>query len=148
MKTILKLEDFYFTYKGNSKYTLNGINLDIKEGEALGIIGESGSGKTTLLLSILGLLFSKGNSLGKIYFDEQLLDKEEKYKILRWKDISMVFQNQLDVFNPKITVGEHIYELLDNLKRKEKYNRVKELFTMVRLDKNLLKVILMSYQVE
>ena len=139
MKTILKLEDFYFTYKGNSKYTLNGINLDIKEGEALGIIGESGSGKTTLLLSILGLLFSKGNSLGKIYFDEQLLDKEEKYKILRWKDISMVFQNQLDVFNPKITVGEHIYELLDNLKRKEKYNRVKELFTMVRLDKKFIE---------
>lgn len=69
MKTILKLEDFYFTYKGNNKYTLNNINLDIKEGEALGIIGESGSGKTTLLLSILGLLSSKGNSLGKIYFN-------------------------------------------------------------------------------
>lgn len=51
----------------------------------------------------------------------------------------MVFQNQLDVFNPKITVGEHIYEVLDNLKKKEKYNRVKELFTMVGLDKRFIE---------
>jgi len=76
----LELENIYFTYKGNDKYTLNNINLDVKEGETLGIIGESGSGKTTLLLSILGLLSSEGSYLGNIYFNNQLLDKEHKFK--------------------------------------------------------------------
>ena len=139
MKTILELENIYFTYKGNDKYTLNNINLDVKEGETLGIIGESGSGKTTLLLSILGLLSSKGSHLGNIYFNNQLLDKEYKFKVLRWKEISMVFQNQLDVFNPKITVGEHIYEVLGNLKKKEKFDKVKELFKMVGLDEKFIE---------
>ena len=139
MKTILELENIYFTYKGNDKYTLNNINLDVKEGETLGIIGESGSGKTTLLLSILGLLSSKGDHLGNIYFNNQLLDKEHKFKVLRWKEISMVFQNQLDVFNPKITVGEHIYEVLGNLKKKEKFDKVKELFKMVGLDEKFIE---------
>lgn len=139
MKTILELENIYFTYKGNDKYTLNNINLDIKEGETLGIIGESGSGKTTLLLSILGLLSSEGSYLGNIYFNNQLLDKEHKFKVLRWKEISMVFQNQLDVFNPKITVGEHIYEVLGNLKKKEKFDKVKELFKMVGLDEKFIE---------
>lgn len=139
MRTILKLEDFYFTYKGNEKYALNNINLDIKEGETLGIIGESGSGKTTLLHSILGLLFSKGISSGKLYFDNQLLDKEQKYKILRWKEISMVFQNQLDVFNPKITVGEHISEVLVHSKKEEKYIKIKELFKIVGLNEKFIK---------
>lgn len=138
MRTILKLENIYFRYKGNNRYTLNDINLDVKEGETLGIIGESGSGKTTLLLSILGLLSPKGVCSGNIYFNNELLDKEHKFKVLRWKKISMVFQNQLDVFNRRMTVGEHIYEVLDNLNRKEKYNKVKELFRMVGLDEKFI----------
>ena len=51
----------------------------------------------------------------------------------------MVFQNQLDVFNPKITVGEHIYEVLGNLKKKEKFDKVKELFKMVGLDEKFIE---------
>lgn len=139
MKTILKLNNFYFTYKGNESYTLHDINLEVKEGETLGIIGESGSGKTTLLLSVLGLLSSVGNCSGDIYFKNQLLDKESKFKGLRWKEISMVFQNQLHVFNPRMTVGEHIYEVLDNLSKKEKYNKVKALFRMVGLDEKFIE---------
>lgn len=139
MKTILKLENYCFNYKNNNKYTLNDINLEIEEGDILGVIGESGSGKTTLLLSILGLLSSKGDYSGKIYFDNELLDQEHKYKILRWKEISMVFQNQLDVFNPKMTVGNHIYEVLDNFKKEERKNKVKELFSMLGLEEKFIE---------
>lgn len=139
MKTILKLENFYFKYKESTKYTLNNINLEVKDGEVLGIIGESGSGKTTLLLSILGLLFSKGDCSGNIYYNNQLLDKECKFKVLRWKNISMIFQNHMNVFNPQMTVGEHIYEVLDNLKKEEKINKVKELFEMLGLDEKFIE---------
>lgn len=139
MKTILKLEKFCFSYNKTNKYTLKNIKFEVKEGEILGIIGESGSGKTTLLFSILGLLFSKGQCSGNIYYNNQLLDEEYKFKMLRWKEISMIFQNQLDAFNPRLTVGEHIYEVLKNLTKKEKINRVIELFRLLKLDEKFIQ---------
>jgi ATP-binding cassette, subfamily B, bacterial PglK len=52
----LSLSDISYKYPGSNVFSLKGINLDIKAGEAIGIIGQSGSGKTTLIDLILGLL--------------------------------------------------------------------------------------------
>jgi ATP-binding cassette, subfamily B, bacterial PglK len=55
-KNAITLTNVYFKYKENGAFVLNDINLKIKKGEKLGIIGKSGSGKSTLLDLIMGLL--------------------------------------------------------------------------------------------
>ena len=51
----LQLENVSFVYPGSEKKVLNNINLHIKEGEKVAIVGENGSGKTTLLYLLLGI---------------------------------------------------------------------------------------------
>ena len=67
-KKEIKLKDINFAY--DKKYVLKEINLEIKKGEKVGVIGESGSGKSTLIDLIIGLYRPKS---GKIYIDENEL---------------------------------------------------------------------------
>ena len=69
----LKLENVSFMYPNAKQKALKNINLNIKRGESIGIIGESGSGKTTLIDSILGML--EPNS-GEIYLNGAPLKQE------------------------------------------------------------------------
>ena len=55
-ETVIKLENVSFTYNGNSEPTVKNINLEVKKGEFIGLIGPTGSGKTTLLNLIAGVL--------------------------------------------------------------------------------------------
>ncbi len=70
-KKEIKLKDVSFAY--DKKYVLKDINLEIKKGEKVGIIGESGSGKSTLVDLIIGLYRPKS---GKIYIDENELNEK------------------------------------------------------------------------
>ncbi len=139
MNTIVKFRDFYFKYRGNNKYALNNINLDVREGEIFGIIGESGSGKTTLLFSILGLLYDKGKKSGEIFYKEKKYESLTEIKKIRWKEIAIVFQNQLEIFNPRLTIEGHIFELISHLSQEEKEKRINDLFDLVKLDKRFMK---------
>jgi ABC-type oligopeptide transport system ATPase subunit len=74
MKKIIKLRNLSVQYKkGISTITaLNQVNLDIFEGEKLGVVGESGSGKSTLAKGVMRL----EHSLGQIYFEDKLINNE------------------------------------------------------------------------
>jgi peptide/nickel transport system ATP-binding protein len=96
---------------------LNGVSLNVKRGEVVGIVGESGSGKTTLGLAILGLLDSPPTEIvsGSVVFDGKglfNLSSEEMAKI-RGTGISMVFQEPLDSLNPVYKVQSQIEESVD-----------------------------------
>ncbi len=82
----------YFTYQPNSPYethVLKNINLEIKEGEFVGLIGHTGSGKSTLIQHFNGLLKP---SAGKVFVDGQdITQKGMKLKAIRQK-VGMVFQ--------------------------------------------------------
>jgi ATP-binding cassette, subfamily B, bacterial PglK len=69
----LKIKNVSFTYPNAKKEALKHINLTIKRGDSIGIMGESGSGKTTLIDTILGLLVPDS---GEIYFNDVSLTKE------------------------------------------------------------------------
>lgn len=105
---MLKIEGLNVSY--NSERILNGIDLEIKAGETLAIIGESGAGKTTLGLSIMGLL--NGNASGMIAFDgrDLLSLSKDEMRELRWNRIAMVFQNADNVLNPVYTVLDQVLE--------------------------------------
>jgi len=89
---------------------LHGINLTLKRGESLSIVGESGGGKTTLGLSIIGLV--EGTVRGEILFDGKNLVAlaEKEWKAIRWNRIAMVFQNVENALNPLYTVLDQVSE--------------------------------------
>jgi len=75
-KRSLKLENVFYQYK-NGKFALKNINLEIKKGEVVGIVGETGCGKTTLQDILLGIL--KPSSGRILVDDEPLLYEDDEY---------------------------------------------------------------------
>ncbi len=86
-KTILRVEDLYYVY-GNGKPALDGINVDIYEGEKIAVIGSNGSGKSTFFLNINGVFTPER---GKIIYQDTVVNKKN-LKELR-KNIGIVFQD-------------------------------------------------------
>ena len=86
---------------------VNGISLQIREGQTIGVVGESGSGKTTLGLALLRLLPSNGS----IRFQNRQLDglNEKDIRPIR-SDMQVVFQDPFGSLSPRMPVGEIIGE--------------------------------------
>ena len=96
----LEFEDVSFTYAGASQKALNGVNLQIKPGESLALVGENGSGKTTLI-KLLTRLYEPTE--GRILLDGLNLN-EWDVEALR-KRVGVIFQ---DFGRYQFTVGENI----------------------------------------
>jgi len=116
-KTVLKvsgLKTHFFTSEGVMK-AVDGVDLDVKSGEILGIVGESGCGKSVTALSILRLIQSPPGRIvdGAIEFqgrDIRMLSDREIRKI-RGEKISMIFQDPLTSLNPVLKIGYQIAEV-------------------------------------
>jgi len=122
---------------GNVK-AVNNANLNISEGETLGIVGESGSGKTTLALAIMRLISSKGH----ITFMGKKLDglNNNQLKPIR-RDIQMVFQDPYGSLSPRFTIEQIIAEGLDVHNLDEGQNRrkmVENILVEVGLEKEMI----------
>jgi peptide/nickel transport system ATP-binding protein/oligopeptide transport system ATP-binding protein len=92
---------------------VDGLSLDVHEGEALGLVGESGSGKTMALRALVGLLPRTARiSAGSIELAGQELvgAGESRLRAVRGRDVSMIFQEPMTALNPVMTVGEQIAE--------------------------------------
>lgn len=72
----IEFKDFHFTYPGEEASLLKGINLTLKKGETLGIVGKTGSGKTTLLMQLLHQFPYKGEKL--FINEEPLIDYDSQ----------------------------------------------------------------------
>jgi putative ABC transport system ATP-binding protein len=135
MKTIIKLSEVYKIYNANvpnEVKALNGISLEIKEGEFTAVVGPSGSGKTTLLNCIGGL--DKPDK-GSVNVDDiELVELKENELInFRLQHIGFVFQsyNLIPVLTAKENVG--FVMLLQDKKKGEIEKRVMELLGSVGL---------------
>jgi ATP-binding cassette subfamily B protein len=84
----LVVEDVYFTYPGSSKPALHGVNLSIRSGEVVALVGENGSGKTTLA-KLLARLFHPGS--GRVLWDG--VDVASLDAVQIQKHISVIFQD-------------------------------------------------------
>jgi len=96
---------------------VNGVNITIKAGKTLGLVGETGAGKTTTALSILNLV---PEPQGKVLSGEVLLQgrnvlsmSERELEIMRGDKVAMIFQDPMTSLNPVHTVGHQIAESIE-----------------------------------
>lgn len=136
---LLKIEDLSVGFKIGKKMVnaVEGLSLEVRKGETLGLVGESGSGKSVTVTSILKLLPSNAViSSGRIIYkgrDLVLLSEKEMQKI-RGNEISMIFQDPMTSLNPVFTVENQLVEAIQihqKISKNEAKKRAVELLDMV-----------------
>jgi oligopeptide/dipeptide ABC transporter ATP-binding protein len=112
---LLKVENLkaYLYLKRGIVRAVDGVDLEVAEGETLGIVGESGSGKTMTSLSMLRLLPKPSGRIvdGSITLDgTDLVKLSEDEMVHEWRGrrISMVSQDPLTSLNPVFTIGDQV----------------------------------------
>lgn len=99
-------------------HALNGVSLELVQGETLGLVGETGAGKTTMAKCIMGILPKRTGKIrsGEITFEEKNLLKcsQKELQSIRGAQIAMIFQDPMTSLNPVLTVGEQIAEAVEN----------------------------------
>src|SRR5215510_1134835 len=105
----------FYTQEG-VVYAVNEVSYDLHEGETLGIVGESGSGKSVHALAMMGLIPSPPGKVegGTVMFEGRDLLKlsPEQMRLVRGKEIAMIFQDPMTSLNPVLTIGTQITEAL------------------------------------
>ncbi|RYJ19590.1 ABC transporter ATP-binding protein [Halogeometricum borinquense] len=136
--TLLSISDLrtqFATDRGQVK-AVDGVDLEIDEGETVGLVGESGSGKSVTALSTMGLVDDPGHIVGgevtltspelatqlreeygaPSFVDGDEIDltaaPEEALRSVRGGEMSMIFQDPMTSLNPALTVGEQVSESL------------------------------------
>src|SRR5437762_7852843 len=98
-------------------HAVNGISYVLREGEALGLVGESGCGKSVSALSLMRLIPTPPGRIvgGDVSFDGRNLLKlsEDNMRKVRGNDIAMIFQDPMTSLNPVLTIGRQISEALE-----------------------------------
>lgn len=139
-QTILEVQDLriHFELREGTVKALNGIDLVLKEGRALGLVGETGAGKTTLAKGIMGLTAKPYGKIksGKILYEgKNLLEMDQKQlRRIRGEHISMIFQDPMTSLNPVMTVGDQIAEAIrnhDKISRKDAAKKAAEILELV-----------------
>jgi oligopeptide/dipeptide ABC transporter ATP-binding protein len=116
---LLEVQDLRTHFRLDSGWVraIDGVNLRLDDGEALGLVGESGCGKTTTALSLVRLLppnalIRKGSSI-KLFGIDLVPKTERQLARYRWREVSIVFQGAMNALNPVISVGDQIAEPIE-----------------------------------
>lgn len=128
---MIKLENVCFKY-GKGKQTLSDINLELKQGQFISVIGKNGSSKSTLARLIAGILKP---TKGSVVIEGLDTKKKENFIDIR-KQVGIVFQNPENqiIFN---SVKDEMSFALDNLKLDHKEERIKEALKQVGLEEKI-----------
>jgi len=134
---IRALQTHFKTPQGTAR-AVDGVDLTVREGEVLGVVGESGCGKSVMALSVLRLVprppaFFAG---GQIRFrgNDLLRVSDEEIRRIRGNRISMIFQEPMTALNPVFTVGNQLSEVFrvhQRLSRSEARQRAVEMLGLV-----------------
>ena len=135
--SIRGLRTYFDTEAGVAK-AVDGVDLDIRPGEVLGLVGESGSGKSVTALSVLRLIPSPPGRIvaGEIMFKgRNLLGLSwEDIREVRGSEISMIFQEPMTSLNPVFTIGMQVTEVIlqhEQVSQEEANRRAVDILTEV-----------------
>jgi oligopeptide/dipeptide ABC transporter ATP-binding protein len=124
---ILRIEGLSVSYRERERtvQAVDAVDLTLRRGTTLAIVGESGCGKTTLALSLLGLLPHPGRiDSGAVRYNgtDLLSMKGDALRRVRGREISMIFQDPVSGLNPVIEIGRQVQEIVHthlNVSKKE-----------------------------
>lgn len=137
---MVKIKNLYVEYRTDDGIVkaLNGIDLLIKKGTTLGLVGETGAGKTTTGLAMLKLIQSPPGVIvdGSIEIEGQDILKysETEMDKIRGNKISMIFQDPMTSLNPVLSVQDQIAEVIEvhnRISSQESINKAKEMLELV-----------------
>ncbi len=148
---VKNLNIHFFTDEGVVK-AVNGVNLNVKRGKTLCLVGESGCGKSVTSRSFLKIIHPPGKIVdGQMLYHKQtpsggietidiaqLDPKGQQIRSIRGKEISMIFQEPMSSLSVMHTVGNQIMETIrlhDNVSKYEARNRAIELLRLVEIPK-------------
>ncbi|MXZ02847.1 MAG: ABC transporter ATP-binding protein [Chloroflexi bacterium] len=147
--TVLSIRDLrvYFNIRAGTVRAVDGVDLDIAEGEKLGLVGESGSGKTTTALAIMRMIKPPGEIAGgTIQLDGRDLVglSEPEMRAVRGNDVAMVPQAAMNALNPVRRIRSQMIDGLRdhgvNESRERTEERLTTLVAQVGLNSNVLNL--------
>jgi peptide/nickel transport system ATP-binding protein len=125
--------------RGGATHAVDGLDLNVRRGQTLGLVGESGCGKTVTALAVMGLLAKASAEVsGRIGFDgaDLLSLSDREMRGLRGDRLAMIFQEPMTSLNPSFSIGEQIAETLirhRGLSRAAARARTIELLRLVKI---------------
>lgn len=137
---VLEVRDLIVEYVTDDAtiHAVNGIDIDLKKEQTLGLVGETGAGKTTTAMAIMNLLpemtgrIRKGsiilNGKNMLALPEETLDE------MRGKEVAMIFQDPMTSLNPVFTIGDQIAETLiihEKMTREEAMQKAGKMLELV-----------------
>ena len=117
-QNLLEIKNLHVHYVTDTEdvQAVNGVNLRLKQGEVLGLVGETGAGKTTVALSVMQLVPDPPGIIldGEILFKGRNLiyNTKKENQEMRGNGISMVFQDPMTALNPIMTIGQQLAEVV------------------------------------
>jgi len=143
---VLRAEDLSVVYKmprGIAR-VVDRVTIDFRVGRVTAIVGESGSGKTMMASALMKLVPYPGKIEGRILFRSDLLGgvvdilklSPKELRIIRWREIAMVFQGAQNSFNPTIKIKDHFLDTAraHGLDEKIALEKACKLLELVKLD--------------
>jgi peptide/nickel transport system ATP-binding protein len=151
MSALLEISDLRVEHEGNP--IVDGVDLRIEAGEALGLAGESGCGKTTTALSVMRLLPPTLKQSGTITFrppggraEINIGRRTERgMQLVRWRHISLVFQGAMNSLDPVQKVGAQIAEAIRIHERDLDSNELSERITELLSTVGLIEAVAKRY---
>ena len=135
---VLSLRDLRVSFPtlNGTVQAVRGVDLDVHEGEMVGVVGESGSGKSVTFLGLMGLLpkstIIEGSA--KIRGEELVGRSYKQMRPVRGKKIAMIFQDPLSALNPVHKIGKQIVEMIrahEDISKEAAHRKAVELLDIV-----------------
>jgi peptide/nickel transport system ATP-binding protein len=145
----LKVEKLSLNYNLNKKeiVAVRDVSFSLEKGRTVGIFGETGSGKSSIGLAIMGLLPLNSSIIGGkiIYKGKDLLNlKEREINQIRGKEISLIMQGGRELFDPTLSIRQHLEEVLNARNRmtgEEAAVKILEFFEILMIEKDVLNAM-------
>jgi peptide/nickel transport system ATP-binding protein len=132
----LHIENGRLVRRREAVHAINGVNLYVRQGEALCVVGESGCGKSTVARVVMGLL---SPTHGSIHYAGQRIDNLPREQLAPYRRrMQMIFQNPYSSLNPRMTVKQTLQEPVrfhnPQMSRGEVEQKVDEVMHAVGID--------------
>ncbi|WP_419787268.1 ABC transporter ATP-binding protein [Pseudodesulfovibrio sp.] len=129
--------DVCYTTDNGTVQAVSGLNLSIKKGQTLGLVGETGAGKTTMAMSVMRLIASPPGKItgGEIFFEgtDLLKTSDSAMRKVRGGKIAMIFQDPMTSLNPIMPVDEQVAEMVALHNKQSKQESLKRALAMLEL---------------